>query len=189
MSRYIAYKKDGSFDMDKGFIDESCFKEKSDKKIKLAFSEEGFDLEIIDQNKFDELLNRKVDHLKNAKIEKYNESEFLRKYYQFQTINYQGLEFSTSQMARQNMLSILNVNESSDSKHYWKDVQEKAQEFTLENFKEILKIISDRDSKLYYIEAQINAEITLNTDPVIIEKINIKDLWKSYEDNYSNKIN
>ena len=184
MSRYIAYKKDGSFDIDKGFIDESCFKEKSDKKIKLAFSEEGFDLEFIDQDKFDELLNGKIDHLKNAKIKKYNESEFLRKYYQFQTINYQDLEFSNSQMARQNMLSISNVNDTPDSKHYWKDITEKAQELTLGDFKEIVRIISARDSKLYYIEAQINAKISLNKDSTAVKKLNIKDLWEYYENNY-----
>ena len=184
MSRYIAYKKDGSFDVDKGFIDESCFKEKSDKEIKSIFGEKGFDLEFIDQNQLEELVGDKATLLERAKIKKYNESEFLRKFYQFQTINYQGLEFSTSQMARQNMLSILNVNDAPDSKHYWKDITEKAQELTLSDFKEILRIVSARDSKLYYIEAQINAEISLNKDSAAVEKLNIKDLWEYYENNY-----
>lgn len=184
MVRYIAYKKDGAFDIEKGFIDESCFKEKNDKEIKSTFSEAGFDLEFIDQDKFDELLNGRIDHLKNAKIKKYNESEILRKSYQFQSINYQGLEFSASQMARQNMLSILNVNNSPNSKYYWKDITEKSQELTLNDFKKILKTISIRDSKLYYIEAQINAEISTNSDHEAIEKLSIKELWKYYEDNY-----
>jgi hypothetical protein len=185
MGRYLAYKKDGAFDIEKGFIDESCFKEKDDEEIKSAFGEEGFDLKFIDQSQFEELSGSKNDPLKNAKTIKCNEVKFLRKSYQFQTINYQGFELSTSQMARQNMLSILNANEPSNSKYYWQDEAGKAQSFTLDNFKEILKNISTRDSKLYYIEAQINAEISLNNNPAAIEKLNIKELWKSYEDNYS----
>lgn len=134
---------------------------------------------------YQEYTKPEAELLTEARNLKYKEVEQLRKSLQFQPILYQGSKFSASQMARQNMLSILNANEPSNSKYYWQDESGKKQSFTLDNFKEILKNISTRDSKLYYIEAQVNAEISLNNNPTAIEKLNIKELWKSYEDNYS----
>jgi hypothetical protein len=134
---------------------------------------------------YQEYIKAEAELLTEARNLKYREVEQLRKSLQFKFVSYQGSDFSASQMARQNMLSILNANEPSNSKYYWQDETGKAQSFTLDNFKEILKNISTRDSKLYYIEAQINTEISLNNNPAAIEKLNIKELWKSYEDNYS----
>lgn len=133
---------------------------------------------------YQEYIKPEAELMTEAKNLKYREVEQLRKYLQFQFILYQGSKFSASQMARQNMLSILNTNEPSNSKYYWQDEAGKAQSFNLDKFKEILKKISTRDSKLYYIEAQINAEISLNNNLAAIEKLNVKELWKSYEDNY-----
>lgn len=183
MSKYIAYKKNGSFDLNKGFIDESCFKEKSDEEITLTFDEEGFDVEFIDQSQFEELTRSKTDPLEDAKIEKYNEVELLRKFYQFQPVTYEASEFSGSQMARQNMTAILIINDLPDVNHYWKDINEVGFEFTLNDFTEILKLISKRDTKFYCIEAQINNEIeSLNL--ASIQSLNITESWQGHEANY-----
>ena len=107
MSKYIAYKKDGEFDLDEGFIDQRCFKGKTNKEIKKIFAKDGFDLEIIDQDKFLELTSNQIDPIKIAKTKKYDEIETLRKSYQFAPIIYQDLEFSTSILARQNIIGII----------------------------------------------------------------------------------
>ena len=182
MSKYIAYKKDGKFDLDEGFIDQSCFKEKTNKEIKKIFAKDGFDLEIIDQDKFLELTSSQIDSIKIVQTKKYNEVELLRKSYQFQPISYQGSEFSTSQMARQNITAILAENTLSGS-HYWKDINETAFDFTLDDFKAISKLISGRDTKLYYIEAQIINEIK-SLDLASIQSLNIIDSWQIHEANY-----
>lgn len=120
--------------------------------------------------------------LNDAKNTKNNEVEILRKSYQFQPISYQGSEFSTSQMARQNITAILAENTLSGS-HYWKDINETAFDFTLDDFKAISKLISGRDTKLYYIEAQIINEIK-SLDLASIQSLNIIDSWQIHEANY-----
>jgi len=187
MSKYIAYKKDGEFDLDEGFIDQSCFKWKTNKEIKKIFAKDGFDLEIIDQDKFLELTSNQIDPIKIAKTKKYDEIETLRKSYQFAPIIYQDLEFSTSILARQNIIGIISIlkNNPELSSHYWKDNDDKECNFILSDFENLLAIISKRDSKLYYIEAQLNNEISKNSDPIILEEINIKESWKSFEASYS----
>ena len=42
MSKYIAYKKDGEFDLDEGFIDQSCFKGKTNYCHKKGLSPFAF---------------------------------------------------------------------------------------------------------------------------------------------------
>ena len=187
MSKYIAYKKDGEFDLDEGFIDQSCFKGKTNKEIKKIFAKDGFDLEIIDQDKFLELTSNQIDPIKIAKTKKYDEIETLRKSYQFAPIIYQDLEFSTSILARQNIIGIISIlkNNPELSSHYWNDNDDKECNFILSDFENLLAIISKRDSKLYYIEAQLNNEISKNSDPIILEEINIKESWKSFEASYS----
>lgn len=120
--------------------------------------------------------------LNDAKNTKNNEVELLRKSYQFQPISYQGSEFSTSQMARQNITAILVENSFSEN-HYWKDINETAFDFTLDDFKAISKLISGRDTKLYYIEAQIINEIK-SLDLASIQSLNIIDSWQIHEANY-----
>ena len=120
--------------------------------------------------------------LNDAKNTKNNEVELLRKSYQFQPISYQGSKFSTSQMARQNITAILAENNLSES-HYWKDINETAFDFTLDDFKSISKLISGRDTKLYYIEAQIINEIK-SLDLASIQSLNIIDSWQIHEANY-----
>jgi len=134
-------------------------------------------LEQLDEISEDKIL------LNEAKIARNNEVETLRKSYQFQPIFYEGSKFSTSQMARQNITAILAENDLSGT-HYWKDINENAFDFTLDDFKEISKLISQRDSKLYYIEAQIINDIeALNL--ASIQSLNLADSWQEHEDNYS----
>lgn len=121
--------------------------------------------------------------LNEAKTAKNNEVETLRKSYQFKSISYEGSEFSASQMARQNITAILAESDLSGT-HYWKDINETAFDFSLDDFKAISKLISQRDSKLYYIEAQIINEIEA-LDLASIQSLNLADSWQEHEENYS----
>ena len=100
---------------------------------------------------------------------------------------FRSLEFSTSILARQNIIGVISIlkNNPELSSHYWKDNDDTQCDFTLSDFENLLAIISKRDSKLYYIETQLNKEISKNSDPIILEEINIKESWKSFEASYS----
>jgi len=82
MSKYIVYKKDGQFDKTKGFIDESCFKNKTDSEALNEFDiYEGYIPEIINQEQYDNLMKPNLEECKNIKIkelEDFHESDEVR---------------------------------------------------------------------------------------------------------------
>ena len=121
--------------------------------------------------------------LKEARQEQYEKAESLRKNYQFENVIYNDIELSASQMARQNMLGVVLSGEL-DSSYYWKDIKENPQEFTMDDFKEILKIISNRDRKLYYIEAQVKKEIDAKLSPNSLQLFDADSSWKNHEEAY-----
>ena len=121
--------------------------------------------------------------LEEIRQKQYDKAEILRKKYQFQNIIYDDIKLSASQMVRQNMLGIIISNRSS-SNHYWKDIEENYQQFTIDDFKKILKIISNRDSKLYYIEAQVKKEIDAKLTPNSLQIFDIDSSWKDHEKSY-----
>ena len=129
----------------------------------------------------------KTELITEAKKTKSKEVEQFRKVLQFQSIAYKKLKLSTSKMARQNMLTIVSANKPSNTKYYWQDETGKTQSFTINDFKESLKKIANQDSKLYFIEAQINAEIFRNKNLANIQKLKIKERWKSHDKNYTKK--
>ena len=111
----------------------------------------------------------------------YDEIEQLRKKSQFQNIIYNDTELSASQIARNNMMAIISIADSAKATHYWKDVTEKKYKYTINDFKQILQIISTRDSNLYYIEAKIREEIDLKLSPSSLQSVELDGLWKKYE--------
>lgn len=126
------------------------------------------------------------DFLQKLKNEKYQEIEDLRKEFQFKNISYQGNEFATSQMARQNILGAIKILEKSttDATHYWKDINEAPYQFSLADFNEILKLITVRDTKFYYIEAEVKNAAGLSLRSQLASSIDVKSLWQQYEENY-----
>ena len=142
------------------------------------------DDEVVDLPEEFEEAELPVDYLKEIRQEQYEAAESLRKNYQFKTIIYKDIKLSASQVARQNILSIILVQDASVSDIYWKDIQENPQIFTINDFKEILKIISTRDSKLYYIEAQITKEIDLKLSSSSLQPFDLDFSWQSHEKAY-----
>lgn len=110
----------------------------------------------------------------------YNQSEDLRKKYQFQNLFYKNIELSASQMARSNIMTIISIEDDLENIHYWKDVKEKEYKFTINDFKEILKIISNRDSKLYHAEAEIKKEIKLKINQSSLQPFDLDCSWQKY---------
>lgn len=122
--------------------------------------------------------------LQEIRQEQYEQAESLRKHQQSQNIIYNEIELSASKTARQNINSIISINDELELNHYWKDVNENPQTFTINDFKEILKIISNRDSKLYYIEAQVRKDIDLKLSKTSIQEFNLNDSWQYHEEGY-----
>lgn len=124
------------------------------------------------------------DFLQEIRQEQYKKAEALRKDKQFQNIIYNEIELSASKTARQNINSIISINDDLELNYYWKDISENPQTFTINDFKEILKIISNRDSKLYYIEAQVRKDIDLKLSKTSIQEFNLDDSWQYHEEGY-----
>ena len=83
------------------------------------------------------------------------------------------------------MLGIILSQDGLESDLYWKDVKENPQTFTVNDFKEILKIISNRDTKLYYIEAQVKKEIDLKLSSSSLRPFDLNSSWQNHEEAYS----
>lgn len=143
------------------------------------------DNEIIDLPEGFEEAELPENFLKEIRQEQYKIAEALRKDYQFKTIIYSDIELSASQMARQNILGIILSQDGLENDLYWKDVKENPQTFTINDFKEILKIISNRDTKLYYIEAQVKKEIDLKLSSSSLWPFDLNSSWQNYEEAYS----
>ena len=111
-------------------------------------------------------------------------AEALRKDYQFKAIIYNDIELSASQMARQNMLGIILPQDGLENDLYWKDIKENPQTFAINDLKEILKIISNRDTKLYYIEAQVKKEIDLKLSSSSLQTFDLNSSWQNHEEAY-----
>lgn len=120
--------------------------------------------------------------LEQLKSQKLSEAENYRKFLQFQPITYNNAEFSTSEVARQNMvISILTLNTS--AKKSWIDKNNAIYEFNSKNFKEIATIISDRDRKLYLIEAEVK-NVIQQSKITALRSLKIASLWSKTERNY-----
>lgn len=121
------------------------------------------------------------EFLQKIKQEKYQEIEVLRKNLQFKNIIYQNTEYSASQMARQNIVGIITTSGNSSDKYYWKDVKGNAHQLSINDFKEILQIISSRDSKIYELEesARNTLNIIVKSNP--LDSIGVFELWEKCE--------
>lgn len=126
------------------------------------------------------------DFLQKLKKGKYQEIEDFRKELQFKNILYQDDWFSASQMARQNILGAISVliNSTLGTKYYWKDIDEASYQFSLDDFNELLKLITERDTKLYFIEAGVKIETETALKSQLASSIDIKSLWQQHEENY-----
>lgn len=118
--------------------------------------------------------------LEELRQKKYGEAELLRKQLQFVPITYQNASFSASLMARQNMIGVVAIlsNSADKSNHYWRDENDKAYEFALGDFSNMLKIISARDTELYSTETQIRELVRNETNLSALENLKVSDLWK-----------
>ena len=143
------------------------------------------DNEVIDLPEEFEEAELPADYLKEIRQEQYEMAEALRKDYQFKTIIYNDIELSASQIVRQNILGIILSQDDLENDLYWKDIKENSQTFAINDFKEILKIISNRDTKLYYIEAQVKKEIDLKLSSSSLQPFDLNFSWQNHEEAYS----
>lgn len=150
------------------------FQKKSGEIFEAAVLQEGA-LKLSDQEF--------ADHrLQESKKQKYQEAETLRKQYQFQNINYLDSELSTSEIAKQNILGVtMLLSASPSNKHYWRDNKNKPIQLSLTDCQNILKLISVRDTKLYFIEGEIRNLIEATNDLKILETFKIPELWQNQE--------
>lgn len=125
-----------------------------------------------------------ADFLSEIRQEKYDKVEALRKDYQFQNITHNEVELSASIMARQNILGKISTIIDPEAKCYWKDVNEAPLEFVLADFKEMIKIISDRDTKFYYVEAEVRKEIDEKLSSTSLQEIDLDLSWQNHRDAY-----
>lgn len=131
---------------------------------------------------YQELLKEPELDLEQLKLQKLSEAENYRKFLQFQPITYNDAEFSSSEVARQNILiSVLTLNTS--AKKNWIDKNDTIYEFNAKNFKEIATIISDRDSKLYMIETEVR-NVIQQSKITALKSLKIATLWSKTERSY-----
>ena len=128
--------------------------------------------------------------LEEKRQEKYAKIENKRKELQFQEISYQDGKFSASQVARQNMMGIILLeimsiiqNSKSDS-YYWQDVNGNPYQFSRDDFKDMMREISSRDSRLYFIEAEAKNSIKNEADLDSLESLDIESAWKQEDEKY-----
>ena len=177
------------FDADFVCVDEEkSFKIHNSNQSSLSKQEEK-NVKFLLKNKdkiisdYQESIKKPEPDLEQLKSQKLSEAENYRKHLQFQPIKYQSATFSTSEMARQNiMTSVLILNGS--AKKYWRDSENNSHEFNAKNFKEIATLISERDTKLYSIETEIKSAITKSKTISSLASIKIADLWTKSERNY-----
>lgn len=132
---------------------------------------------------YQESIKEPEPDFERLKSQKLSEAENYRKHLQFQPIKYQSATFSTSEMARQNiMTSVLLLGSS--AKKYWRDSENNSHEFNAKNFKEIATLISERDTKLYSIETEIKSAITKSKTISALVSLKIAELWTKSEKNY-----
>ncbi len=132
---------------------------------------------------YQESIKEPEPDFEQLKSQKLSEAENYRKHLQFQPIKYKSATFSTSEMARQNiMTSVLLL--SSSAKKYWQDNENNSHNFSAKNFKEIATLISERDTKLYSIEAEIRSAITKSKTISSLVSLKIAELWTKSERNY-----
>lgn len=175
-----------NFDADFVCVDEEkSFKIKDSNQTALS-KEECKHVKYLLKNKdkiisdYQESIRPPEPNLEELKTQKLSEAENYRKYLQFLPVKYSEANFSTSEMARQNILISLLTLDSS-AKKYWRDNDNNSHDFGAENFKEIAALISKRDTKLYRIEAKIKSIISAaeTTDSLI--SLTIQDLWTKTE--------
>lgn len=125
--------------------------------------------------------------LEAERQKRYLEAELIRKERQFQTITHGDISFSASQMARQNMLGVIEIirNSPSHETRYWQDLSKETHHLNCEDFRSILNAISLRDTALYYVEAEIRKIIQSSSDINFLEGLNIKNLWDEQEQKYN----
>lgn len=128
--------------------------------------------------------------LEEKRQEKYAKIENKRKELQFQEISYQDGKFSASQVARQNMMGIILLeimsiiqNSKSDS-YYWQDVNGNPYQFSRDDFKDMMREISSRDSRLYFIEAEAKNSIKNEADLDSLESLDIESAWNQEDEKY-----
>lgn len=132
---------------------------------------------------YQESIKEPEPDFEQLKSQKLSEAENYRKHLQFQPIKYNSATFSTSEMARQNiMTSVLLLGGS--AKKYWRDSENNSHEFNAKNFKEIATLISERDTKLYSIETEIKGAIAKSKTVNSLASLKIAELWTKSERNY-----
>jgi hypothetical protein len=132
---------------------------------------------------YQESIKEPEPDFEQLKSQKLSEAENYRKHLQFLPIKYQNAAFSTSEMARQNIMTSILIL-SGSTKKYWRDSENNSHEFNAKNFKEIATLISERDTKLYSIETEIKSAITKSKTISALISLKIADLWTKSEKNY-----
>ena len=132
---------------------------------------------------YQESIKEPEPDFEQLKLQKLSEAENYRKHLQFLPIKYQNAAFSTSEMARQNIMNSILLLAGS-AKKYWRDSKNNSHDFNARNFKEIATLISERDTKLYAIEAEIKSAITKSKTVSSLLSLNIAELWTKSERNY-----
>ncbi len=118
-----------------------------------------------------------LEEIKNQKIQ---DAENFRKNLQFKPITYKDSEFSASSTARQNIIGNI-LTCSASEKKYWRDNSNNSYEFGVKNFKEIAAIISERDTLLYSIEAEVKNTISKSKSVKSLTSLKIEKLWLKSE--------
>jgi len=173
------------FDADFLCVDEDkSFKVKNGTQSALSKQEEK-NIKYLLKNKekiirdYQESVKEPEANLEQLKSQKLSEAENYRKFLQFQPIVYQKAQFSTSEMARQNIATNIVILSQSEKK-YWRDNNDAAHEFSAKNFKEIATLISERDSKLYLIETEVKNAIN-QAKISNLKSLKISTLWSKSE--------
>lgn len=167
--------------------DQKSFKVKSGTQSALSKQEEK-NIKHLLKNKekiisdYQESVKEPEANLEQLKSQKLSEAKNYRKFLQFQPITYQKAQFSTSEMARQNVATNILILSPSEKK-YWRDGSDVSHEFSVKNFKEIATLISERDSKLYFIEAEVRTAIN-QAKIGALKSLKIPALWSKSERNY-----
>lgn len=157
---------------------QQALSKQEEKNIKFLLKNKD---KIISQ--YQESIKEPEPNLEQLKLQKISEAESYRKYLQFQPIKYLNSTFSTSEMARQNIMSNILIL-SNSAKKYWRDNENNSHDFSVKDFKEIAKIISNRDTKLYSIETEVKNSIKKSKSVSSIASLKILDLWSKNDRKY-----
>lgn len=127
------------------------------------------------------------EFLESKRNQKYLEAELRRKKLQFEPIEHQSKKFSTSQIARQSILEAIEVmrDEDSGSTRYWQDIDGNTCQLGYSDFKNLLKEILARDSKFYFIEAEIKNAVKSTSEITSLESLNVQSLWDEQMQKYN----